>query len=372
MRIFYIANARIPTEKAHGLQIMKTCEAFSDLGHEVVLFVPKRSNEIRQDPFEYYAVRKNFEIRYVATLDLGIGKAMRFLIQYMTFSLAVACARGMRSADLIYGRDELALLCLSIVQGVRPVWESHTGARNLQSRMLLTRLRKLVVISGGLKDFYLQTGEVHIPIVVAPDAVDLEEFNAPESKHVSRARLGLSNDKKIVLYIGRLDSWKGAITFCDSTRYLPADVQVVLIGGEPEEVTRLKDQYPNVTFLGYRPYRELPDNQAAADVLVLPNSSKTEVSSRFTSPLKLFTYMVSERPIVASDLPSIREVLNDRTAYFVTPDDPRALAEGIQLALADPSAQSRAAIARIAAGAYTWRGRAERILSSDIMDRSQD
>ena len=54
MKLYYIANARIPTEKAHGVQIMKMCEAFVDAGHEVKLIVPKRKNPIQEDPFAYY------------------------------------------------------------------------------------------------------------------------------------------------------------------------------------------------------------------------------------------------------------------------------------------------------------------------------
>ena len=63
MKILYIANARMPTEKAHGIQIMKTCEAFAELGHEVELILPWRFNPIKEDIFEYYNVKKNFKIK---------------------------------------------------------------------------------------------------------------------------------------------------------------------------------------------------------------------------------------------------------------------------------------------------------------------
>ena len=201
---------------------------------------------------------------------------------------------------------------------------------------------------------------------MAHDGVGLETFAHTESNEATRRRLNLPLDKKIALYIGRLDGWKGIETLCEAAHLLREDTVVAVIGGEPMQVEDLSAKYPEVRFLGYRPYRELADNQAAADVLVLPNTGRDKVSVRFTSPLKLFTYLASGKPIVASDLPSIREVLDESMAYFFTPDDPASLARGIVLALSDPQAQEKARIARSEAKRYTWRARAERILRAVV------
>ena len=132
-------------------------------------------------------------------------------------------------------------------------------------------------------------------------------------------------------------------------------------GEEPLEIAR--QRHPGVTFLGFHPYRELADNQSAADVLVLPNSGKTDISAKYTSPLKLFTYMASGKPIIASDLPSLREVLSERNAFLVKPDDPDALAAGIRYALEHPDeAAKRAAQALEDVKRYTWESRAKHIL----------
>ena len=64
MKILYLAQIRLPTEKAHGIQIMKTCEAFAEQGAEVVLVVPSHRGDIRQDPFEYYRVKRNFKNQF--------------------------------------------------------------------------------------------------------------------------------------------------------------------------------------------------------------------------------------------------------------------------------------------------------------------
>jgi glycosyltransferase involved in cell wall biosynthesis len=97
-------------------------------------------------------------------------------------------------------------------------------------------------------------------------------------------------------------------------------------------------------------------------VLALPNPSSA-ISTLFTSPLKLFEYMAAGRPIVASDLPAIREVLHhDVDALLVAAGDPAALAAGIERVLADPGLARRLAEAALSAvPAYSWDRRAERL-----------
>jgi len=63
MKIYYLANARIPTEKAHGFQIMKMCEGFANQGVNVELIIPQRYNYIKDDPFKFYGIRNNFKIK---------------------------------------------------------------------------------------------------------------------------------------------------------------------------------------------------------------------------------------------------------------------------------------------------------------------
>lgn len=362
MKLLYLANIRLPTEKAHGLQIMKMSEAFARAGADVELVVPRRRNPLAGDPFEYYEVAHNFRIRTLSTLD-SIAWGFGYWIQLTTFAFAALIYALRRDADVYYSRDEFILYLLSFFR-TNLVWESHTGRYNVFVRHVLHRASYVVVITKGLRDFYVERGLADQKIIVAHDAVDLADFENTESQVEARARLGFPSDKKIALYIGRLDGWKGTGTLCEAASFLPPQVLLAIIGGEPREVSAFRKKYPHVHFVGYRPYREIADNQAAADVLVLPNTGRDSISVRFTSPLKLFTYMASGKPIVASDLPSIREVLDDGSAYFVAPDDPRALARGISVALEDRASQAKSVRAREIVTSYTWDARAERILDA--------
>ena len=69
MKIIYIANIRLPTEKAHGIQIMKMAEALANQGINLELLVPARRNDLTEDPFAFYGIKKNFQIKKVACLD---------------------------------------------------------------------------------------------------------------------------------------------------------------------------------------------------------------------------------------------------------------------------------------------------------------
>ena len=96
----------------------------------------------------------------------------------------------------------------------------------------------------------------------------------------------------------------------------------------------------------------------------MPNSANARISARYTSPLKAFEYMASERPVVASDLPSLGELFEDgRNALLVRPDCPDDLARGIRQILEDPAlAQRLSAAGRESVRFRTWDQRAAAIL----------
>jgi len=115
----------------------------------------------------------------------------------------------------------------------------------------------------------------------------------------------------------------------------------------------LKEKFPRALVLPETPYRDLPRVLTAADVLVLPNSAKDEDASLYTSPLKAFAYMATGKPIIASDVPALKNILGENAIFFIA-DDTRALAQ----ALGVPKGTLQAPLR------YTWQERVWTILSA--------
>lgn len=353
----------MPTERAHGVQVIKTCEALAQEGSEVTLVVPRRTTPIQKSPKEYYGLTKEFPIIYVPVVDTVSWGFLGFLLETLSFVKGAMRVVRTQHTDVIYGRDELPLAFILFLGAKNVVWESHTGAWNSAARFVAKRARAIITISQGLKDLYVSKGIPETHITVAHDGVDVAAFVTTENKTEARNRLGLPQDETIALYIGSLGQLKGTDTLMQTSKFV-SNVRIAIIGGSPRQIETAKKKYPKVIFVGERPYAELAQNQVAADVLVLPNTGKNSIAERFTSPLKLFAYMTSSVPIVTSNISSVREVLDDTCAYLVTPDDAHALASGIERACTDSAAQGKAAGALQRVHQYDWRVRARKILQS--------
>ena len=361
-KIIYIANARIPTEKAHGLAIMKMCEAFARDGVDVELVVPRRNNPIKDDPFEYYGVEKNFRIQKLPVIDLMflLGK-LGFFLETCTYAISATAYCLLSSADAFYGRDEISLGLISLFKK-NVVWEAHTAKKRWLASGLLKMCKFLVVISGGLKEYYVSLGVSESKIFVAPSGVDIEKFSIAVSKEDARAATGLPKDKKIVLYTGHLYSWKGVDVLAKTATQLGSDIVTVFVGGTEKDLadfSRKYGEHPNIMIVGQKTHGDIPLFLKAADVLVIPNSAHEKISRLYTSPMKLFEYMASGTPMVVSDLPSVREILDDSIAYFFKPDDDESLKEAINKALVSEK-NANALTDRVKE--YSWDTRATKII----------
>ena len=363
-KLIYIANIRLPTEKAHGIQIMKMCEAFAEQGLEVSLVVPRRFNKIKEDPFDYYKIKQNFKIRKAPTIDLVKFGKIGFLVQLLSFAEFVAWTFLFKKDAIFYTRDELVAFYLNNL-GKKVVWEGHMGQTNWIVRFLIKRKVPMVMITNGLKDLYVSMGADQEKIIVSPDAVDVEQFSINLSKEEARKKLGLPTDKKIVLYTGHLYSWKGADTAVQSAPGLPDNVIMIFVGGTAVDIERFEKNYgqnKKVMILGKKPHEEMPFFMKSADILLLPNSAKEDISRFYTSPMKLFEYMTSGNPIIASDLPSLKEILNESNAYFFEPDNSESLAGVIKEVLNNyTEATNKAKRALELVQNFSWEERARSI-----------
>ena len=186
-KLVYIADIRLPTEKAHGIQIMEMCSAFADLGLAVTLYVPKRHTPITTDPFEYYEVKRNFTIHRLFCIDLTNFGSIGFTVQRLSFTKMALLKSLFQKNTIFYTRDSLIAFGLTFF-GKEVVWEGHQGEINIVVRVLLRCHTKMVVISHALKNLYVSLGAVPENILVSSDAVDIHKFSLQVTKEEARKK----------------------------------------------------------------------------------------------------------------------------------------------------------------------------------------
>ncbi len=361
VKILYIANIRLPTEKAHGIQIMKMCEALAKAGASVELVIPTRKNAIQDDPFSYYAVPATFRIVRLPIINLLAWGPLGYLVSLAWFLQSARRHAERYPGACVYTREPLAALFIPDT-----TIEVHVRSSSRIARYAIRKARNIVTITEGLKQALVDDGVPEGKITVLADAVDIGLFDTSLTKAEARHQTRLPAEGKIALYAGSfsLYSWKGLDTFIAAARQHP-EILFVCVGGTAEEAARVGGRLSsNVRCIGKVSYAEVPRYLRAADVLVLPNKPGDTVSERYTSPLKLFEYLASGTPMVASDLPSIREIVSEKEATLFIPGDSQALAQAIISVFADrESAAVRASAGKEKMEKYTWDVRAARVLA---------
>lgn len=161
-----------------------------------------------------------------------------------------------------------------------------------------------------------------------PPLADPSQPADPVAVAALRASLGLG-PAPVVLYSGNFEPYQGVDLLVDAAGLVP-DAQFVLMGGEPHEIEALRARGRGI-FAGKRPPSELPAFLALADVLASPRRSGVN------TPFKVYTYLGSGKPLVATRIPTHTQLLDDRTAFLVEPTV-EGLAAGVRATLADPAA----------------------------------
>jgi len=224
-------------------------------------------------------------------------------------------------------------------------------------RIAVRRSRVVIVICPELRDRVKAVDPDADPVVIenAPGAGDVDgHLTGP----VLRDRLGIQLDAPLVVYTGTFEAYQGLDLLFDAAAVVlrtRPEVRFLLAGGRPDQVEEARQAVQQrgmadaVLFAGERPAAEVPAFLAAADVLVSPRSRGTN------TPLKIYQYLRSARPIVATDLRTHTQVLTGDVA-ILTGATPEAFAGGILQALSDRAGAAAlgARAAQLAASKYSY------------------
>jgi glycosyltransferase involved in cell wall biosynthesis len=383
MKIIYITNARIPTEKAHGYQICKMCEEFSNAGAKVELWVPTRDNPIKENAFSFYGLKKNFKINYIKSFDfLKFAKYLgrsSFYLQSLLFFIKLLFKKIDKDA-IIYTRNPEIVWPFKL-RGFKVNYECHGWFSKKRKKIALFFLKKcgyIITTNNYIKQEFIKNRFDRKKILVAPNGVNMEIFDIDIDKKNAVKKLDLKKEiknkllnNKALVYTGSFKAMgtiKGIEEILKASKLLSKDNLVIFIGGTEKDIRNFKSQIKssklkNVLVIGYRLHAEIPYWLKAADILILTGTKKSERYRKYTSPMKLFEYMASGRPIIASNLPSFREILNDGNAVLVAPDNSKSLAKGIKKVLKNPDFSAKISKqAHKDVQNYAWDKRAKKIL----------
>jgi|GEM_PF-886906 len=385
LRIGYVTlNGRIPSRSANSVGVMKMCGQYSSLGLDTCLFIPDKlgddvgllSSEI--DEFDYYSVAKRFKI--VRVLN-PFSLMYRFSFVYTL--LLFIYIKLFHKIDFFITRS-IDLAFWSTIFKFPVVFETHNFEKTSSNKIFPSLIRRfhnhnipalMVVTTGAGKESFNSVGIPEDRILVASNAADVELFDIDlDVKHLKQ-EIGVPLNIPCVVFCGSFGRGKGVDLVLECASLLK-NVFFLFVGGSPADINKylsIVDEKGmcNVKFVGHVAQSMVPKYLSAADILVLPNTSDPAYHSKdYTSPIKMFEYLATGTPIVASDFPVFKEVLEDgENSVLVKPDSATSLAEGIERLLTDQNLYDKIrSNAKKNAKRYSWRNRALTI-SSWAMDK---
>lgn len=369
MKIAYIVNTGLAEGWAHSVQIMNMCSSFSLNGAEVVLVIPKRNDLPEKEIFKYYGIKKNFFIKKIPFLDFAVGHPNKifYFLRFVSFYIGARFFVWFNHFDILYSRDFFSPLFFPLIN-----LEQHSFPKKITfiHKIVFKLVRKSIVLTSFIKNKLLENGIDERNILVASDAVDLDKFQKGE-----KINSGFIKDKNdfVFGYTGTLKTMgmeKGVSVGIESLKYLPRNYKFLVVGGEREDVEFYKLYSKNcnvserVIFIGKVLHKEMPNYMSECDALIAPFPSNKHFDY-YMSPLKIFEYMASKKPIIATSLPSLKEVLSDgENAILIPPSDPESLARAVVRLKENPEFARKIADNSYleASKKYTWDIRAEKIL----------
>lgn len=377
LQVIYPFSEALPLKKARAIQYIKTCHALAESGARVHAIFGKDTAYSDDQCLAYYGLRphKNLHLWRLPILRKREGR--RFGLSWnglfnrccakTVASLvdngipAVLFLRHLKLANYLIQRGFSAKL--PMIFEAHEVFSSTTDRTRGKDKLrameetVFRGAKAIISISNGLKDELDRGYQGLGPIHVIPDGADVN-VQANARDHCSG---------KTICYTGHLYPWKGVDTLVQAMPFL-SEATLTIVGGDEADTQRLKRLAEEsgclgrITFEGWVAPEKVAGYLQKASVAVIPLGNDL-IASRFTSPLKLFEYMAAGIPVVASDLPSIREVLQDGVnAVLVQPEAPDKLAAGIRRVLDDGALARRiASQALLDVREYSWLKRGEKI-----------
>lgn len=373
MHVVFAHHEPIDAGRARWVAIVRSLAAVAELA-PVTWYTPDSMERVSEYAGRHLALELPPGLK-IATLP-SLHKRMGLTLNSVFFR-AFRKAVPHSGADVLWLRsDKLAAHSAHKGVGLPLVYEAHLvgelwardrhaperkAARLHQlERDIYARAAGVAAITQGLLDEIRSRFGYSGPAAVVPSAVDTNLFKP----------VWQGGDGRTVAWVGTLQFWKGLELLLEALALAPALRLKVVGGGKPEDEQRLKAE---IARLGLDGRVELTGRVAQTDIplhvktcacAVHPLPPEHSISARFTSPLKLFEYLAMGLPIVAADVPSVREVLQDgRTARLYQAGNSKALAAALTELASDNALAKRLSSNAATEGAgHSYQHRAKQLL----------
>ncbi len=364
MRILFLASdVNLDEQDGQSVHTLSICSAFASLGHHVLLLVSGGSVSSLQSGLEVAAIR-------------NLGRGARMDVQRISTRFHPEIVYERRSSPKLgfYVSRRMGIPLFLEINGlvseesesgsIRPRWP-----RRMLRRYLLRRCKKIFVPALGLaRAIATETGLDLGRFVAVPNGVDLSIFK-PLDVREARRSLSWPETGWIVTFVGKLVPWQGLETLLDAAGLLGnRGLLWVLVGDGPlrDSIRRgieARGLIGTVRMAGPLDHSQVPLAIAASDICVAPFSrGRNELIE--ISPLKIFEYMAMARPVIASNVPGVPDLVQE-AGLVIEADNAQTLASAVEVLLAD--SEKREQMSRIGleyARLASWESRAKAILET--------
>jgi glycosyltransferase involved in cell wall biosynthesis len=318
MKIVYAFPEPLPLPRARGVQVVNAIASLADQGVNITLAYCSTD----ENPFAHYGVPQPANVTLVP-ISRGLPWPLHKLRAHSNKLFSSRLREWLKSNgqfDYIFVRHLKLAYALLVKSKIPLVYEAHevfTETAPADKKDKIKHMEQLVAESAHvviansqatadcLKSLYAPDRVVH----VLPNGVNLPHTPAEKDwEHASRH----------IVYAGSLFAWKGVEDLILAARHM-SGAQIEIIGGSEENIAKLKplitEGKTKINFIGHIAHHQVMQHLNNACIAVLPN--RPDPDSRFTSPIKLFEYMAAGCAIVASDLPSLREIASNNEVLWV-------------------------------------------------------
>ncbi len=368
MRILQVTAYYPPSIGGIQYYVQSLSQHLSRLGHEVdLLTINTDQNQPYETTSDGVSIRRcklDWNL-YRAVISQEFNQALMAAKNYDAYHIHIPFHVGLEVAAAAAKQNNVPLVATHHGQGLKgsPLYTMMAMTYSWLSRSLsLQWVDRTIFLTQSYAQSLWLPERIRQRMQIVRTGADIDRFSPDNDGSLVRRRYQLDQDSPLILFVGSLhkaNRYKGVDYLLQAlplVKQVAKNAKLMIVGGgELQAELQAQAQQLNlqdeVIFTGPVDNRELPNYYAAADLLTLPSIRGPE-----NSPIVVFEAMASAKPVVASDLPGVREIVkHNENGLLVPPKEPQKLADGLLKVLIDPEFKKQASLqARRFAESYSW------------------